>query len=98
MKIAIFNPEENTSEVSSQLFQFLELWCELGDNFLKSIFVHVAPRKQPRGPCKFGYTARQTAEAFRTFTATRMTHYIQESIQRNINPRMMTLEILTANQ
>jgi hypothetical protein len=39
-----------------------------------------------------------TAEAFRTFTATRLKHHKQEAIQKNTNPRMKTLEILTANQ
>lgn len=42
--------------------------------------------------------SQMTAEVFRTFTATRMKHHIQEAIQRNTNPRMKTLEILTANQ
>ena len=42
--------------------------------------------------------SQTTAEAFRAFTASRMKHHIQEAIQRNTNPRMKTLEILTANQ
>ncbi|KAN0098257.1 hypothetical protein V8E51_013920 [Hyaloscypha variabilis] len=38
---AIFNRKEDASELSSQLFEFLELWCKFRDNILKSIFVHV---------------------------------------------------------
>jgi hypothetical protein len=32
----IFDREENASKLSSQLFQFLELWCKFRDNILKS--------------------------------------------------------------
>lgn len=39
---AIFNREEDASELSSQLFEFLELWCKFRKNILKSIFIYVA--------------------------------------------------------
>jgi hypothetical protein len=39
---AIFDREEDASELSSQLLEYLELWCKFRENILKSIFVHVA--------------------------------------------------------